>query len=44
LIQEKAVVDEAGSPTDSLLKAIQEILYTTEEGFAPPEEDEEETF
>jgi len=44
LIQEKAVVDEAGVPTDGLLRNIQEILYTTEEGFAPPDVDEEETF
>jgi len=44
LIQEKATVDEAGAPTDELLRQIQEILYMTEEGFAPPEADEEETF
>jgi len=44
LIQEKAAVDEAGAPVDDLLKSIQEILYTTEEGFAPPDADEEETF
>jgi hypothetical protein len=37
-------MDEAGVPVDELLRAIQEILYTTEEGFAPPDADEEETF
>jgi len=44
LIQEKAPLDESGAPNDDVLKQIQEILYTTEEGFAPPDVDEEETF
>jgi len=44
LIQEKADADEAGVPKDGLLRSIQEILYTTEDGFAPPDVDEEETF